>query len=60
MTPEEWKLIEAKRAANPIQPLGQDYGVGEQPRKRSDFYRGGTNDLLGGHDAKLLTPPKPK
>lgn len=44
-----------------VPPLGAD-GVthqGSMPqRKRSDFYRGGTNDLLGGHDAALLTPPK--
>lgn len=61
MTPEEQRLIEAKRAANAVQPLGAD-GVthqGSMPqRKRSDFYRGGTNDLLGGHDPALLTPPK--
>lgn len=57
MTDEQRRLIEAQRAANAVQPLGAD-GVthqGSMPqRKRSDFYRGGTNDLLGGHDAGLL------
>lgn len=51
------KFAEDRRLANAIQPLGAD-GVTHQgsmqQRKRSDFYRGGTNDLLGGHDPMLL------
>ncbi len=62
MTPEQERLIELKRAANPVQPLGADgatYPDMAPWRKTSDFYRGGTNDMLGGHDPRLLTPPKP-
>lgn len=55
MTPEEHRLIEEKRAANPIKPLGENFSMGVNPRTQSDFYRGGTNDLLQGHDSVLLT-----